>query len=332
MALCLWGKYSVTQEYLGYTCPAGHWDNYNAGLPAGGHCIHYYGTFPDGDICNLYPTQSTQYGPPIQGTYLTTVTAEANTYPQNGRHSDGFWYTYLGLANKAPIISGTDTDLGTVTELLHKYSISDTDPSDVVTVTERLDGVQLRTFTATREVEYTISILAESGNFTASKRTNLDSGDSEEGAGLACWVDVLNGAHKLTITATDNIGASAVRTVSFTKAEHELEFTLQTPLAADDLVTKTIMSITRQLPVGALMQIYVCNNGFDEAPTWEDITAKVEQGDKFFFANTVKTADKWGYNLRVCVQRLGAEGTVSSAALGGIMNKKGVKLCQNYLN
>ncbi len=34
----------------------------------------------------------------IKGPYLTTVTAAQNTYPQNGRHTDGYWYEYVGLA------------------------------------------------------------------------------------------------------------------------------------------------------------------------------------------------------------------------------------------
>lgn len=225
-----------------------------------------------------------------QGAYLSAVTAEQNTYPQNGRHTDGFWYVYQGLANKAPTISGSNTNLGTITTLAYKYSVNDTDASDTITVTEKLDNVQLRRFTATRGVEYTIS---------------------------PTWIEVLNGTHNLTIIAADNTGTTATRTITFTKAEHELEFTLATPLAADELVSKTIMSITREIPPGALMQIFVCNNGFDTTPTWEDITSKVLSEGKFFFTNTVKTDAKWGFNLKVIVQRLGAEGTCYITTVGG---------------
>lgn len=319
MALCIWKKYNVTQytEWLaqyannandtfseGFTVYSSYSVDHNSfygigppyaldvgktGYVIGQNTLHYYYNvrLNEGSVGNYYKFKHNQtvylrasrpsY---TQGAYLTTVTAEANTYPQNGRHTDGYWYVYQGLANKAPTISGTDTNFGTLTELEYKYSINDTDPSDTITVIERLDGTQLRTFTATRDIEYTIKPI---------------------------WVEILNGIHTLTITATDNIGASTVRTITFAKAEHELEFTLQTPLPADDMVTKTIMSITREIPAGAVMQIYVCNNGFDEIPTWEDITAKVVDGEKFFFANTVKTAAEWGYNIKICVQRLGAD-------------------------
>lgn len=333
MALCIWKKYNaayhaaVTKictgdcegksgQYMAHWCvkclkdvPLTKWNNTGSNSQNQTfHTCSYCGntvTSTSGSIYNSWDpklvtcrtcggtgTITVSSGYYTQGTYLTTVTAEQNTYPRNGQHTDGYWYVYQGLANKAPTISGTDTNLGTLTELEYKYSINDTDPSDTITVFERLDGTQLRTFTATRDIEYTIKPI---------------------------WVEILNGIHTLTITATDNIGASTVRTITFAKAEHELEFTLQTPLPADDMVTKTIMSITREIPAGAVMQIYVCNNGFDEIPTWEDITAKVVDGDKFFFANTTKTAAEWGYNIRICVQRLGADvgGTIFITSVGG---------------
>ena len=60
---------------------------------------------------------------------------------------------------------------------------------------------------------------------------------------------LLNGSHTLKIVAADNYGGSATRTYTFTKNETEIELMLATPLAADDMVTKGIMSVVRQIPV-----------------------------------------------------------------------------------
>lgn len=46
-----------------------------------------------------------------------------------------------------------------------------------------------------------------------------------------------------------------------------------------------------------------CNNGNDDAPTWEDVTQAVNSGSKFFFSNTTKTAAEWGFNFRIKVRR-----------------------------
>lgn len=309
MALAIWQKYNAVFNQaalvncsrcngFGYTGETYHcncgasWDVSKGENPCYA-CRGWTSRTPTKNWCNPCDgTGSVKSGNDYysQGTYLSAVTAEQNTYPQNGRHTDGFWYVYQGLANKAPTISGSNTNLGTITTLAYKYSVNDTDASDTITVTEKLDNVQLRRFTATRGVEYTVS---------------------------PTWIEVLNGTHTLTITAADNTGTTATRTITFTKAEHELEFTLATPLAADALVSKTIMSITREIPPGALMQVFVCNNGFDTTPTWEDITSKVASEGKFFFTNTVKTHAKWGFNLKVIVQRLGADGTCYITTVGG---------------
>lgn len=41
--------------------------------------------------------------PYSKGEFIANVTAEASTYPAEGRHSDGFWYVLLGNATNAAV-------------------------------------------------------------------------------------------------------------------------------------------------------------------------------------------------------------------------------------
>lgn len=104
---------------------------------------------------------------------------------------------------------------------------------------------------------------------------------------------------------------------TFTKNETEIELMLATPLAADDMVTKGIMSVVRQIPAGAKFTVEVCNNGFDTSPTWEDVTQNIVSGSKFFLSNTTKTANAWGYNFRIKVKRGTATGDCFITSAGG---------------
>ncbi|KAF5055318.1 hypothetical protein DSECCO2_378900 [anaerobic digester metagenome] len=121
----------------------------------------------------------------------------------------------------------------------------------------------------------------------------------------------------MTIIASDNVGGTTTRTYTFTKNETEIELTLATPLPADDLVTKAIMSVTRQIPAGATFTVEVCNNGNDASPTWENVTNAVLGNSKFFLSNKTKTAAAWGFNFRIRVKRNSATGDCFIVSAGG---------------
>ena len=104
---------------------------------------------------------------------------------------------------------------------------------------------------------------------------------------------------------------------TFSKNETEIEITLATPLPADAMITKAIMSVTRQIPAGAEFTVEVCNNGNDDSPTWEDVTQAVNSGSKFFLSNETKTAESWGFNFRIKVKRNGASGDCFISSVGG---------------
>lgn len=188
--------------------------------------------------------------------------------------------------NSDPIISGTDAALGTFGQTPpggYSYTVTDAD-GDAVTVTEALDGTVLRTYQP---------VLGE---------TNVLSLSTDQ------WLTVLNGTHTLTITADDGKGGTAVRTLTLTKSVTELLFYLWPPLESTDMASRAIESIVAQIPDGAESKIEVCNNAYDAEPAWQDVTQIVARGDNIVLRNTTKTADKWGYSVRVTIKRNGASG------------------------
>lgn len=198
------------------------------------------------------------------------------------------------INNTPPTISGSDGSLGVKTGAFNQaYTVTDVDAGQALTVVEKMDGKQKRSYTATSGQSYSFNVTA------------------------AEWRELLNGSHTMTITATDNYGGSATRTYTFTKNETEIELTLATPLPADGMITKAIMSVTRQIPTGATFTVEVCNNGNDASPTWENVTQSVTAGSKFFFTNTTKTASAWGYNFRIKVKRNSATGECFIVSAGG---------------
>lgn len=196
--------------------------------------------------------------------------------------------------NRPPVISGKDTNLGsfTATPPSYEYTVTDADGHQVKVV-EKLDGVQLRSYTATLGSTNTFAISADA------------------------WLKMLNGAHTITITATDAKNESAVRTLTFTKAVTAIEFVQTVAMAADEMPTKAIVNIQGSFPNGSTLIVEICNNGNDEAPTWEVITNKVLTGQKHFFTNTQKTADEWGVKIRVKLLRGSATDPCFIQSVGG---------------
>ena len=225
----------------------------------------------------------------------TSVAYRVRAYDSAGAESANTTsQTRTVVNNTPPTISGSDSDLGAKTGAFSQtYTVTDVDSGQTITVVEKIDGVQKRSYTATSGQEYTFNVTADE------------------------WVKLSNGSHTLTITATDNYGGAATRTYTFSKNETEIEITLATPLPADAMITKAIMSVTRQIPAGAEFTVEVCNNGNDDSPTWEDVTQAVNSGSKFFFSNETKTAESWGFNFRIKVKRNSASGDCFISSVGG---------------
>lgn len=233
-----------------------------------------------------YTPTASEWAALALGTHTITITAS------DGEQSVTRTYTCV-KANTAPTISGSDGSLGTFSTNIPtaSYTINDAEGNSV-TATVKLDNTTQKTHIAALGTDYSFTFTEEE------------------------WLKVTNGSHTITITASDGT-ASTTRTYTFTKSVTSLSFTLETPLEASEMPTCGIENLTAVIPTGATLKVEACNNGFDASPTWEDVTANVLNNAKFYFANTTKTASKWGYNVRVTVERGSATGDCYVTSMAG---------------
>lgn len=200
--------------------------------------------------------------------------------------------TVTVINNNAPVISGADANLSVKSEgFTGTYKVTDAN-NNTVTVTESIDGVQIRSLVVTLGTENTYGI---TGN---------------------TWLALPNGSHTLTIRATDGIDSS-VRTYTFTKLVDSFTIRNSTPWASATMPNRIMLVVTRNLPSEATFKVEVCNNGYDSVPTWEDATDAVRSGLVHVFSNKVKTSGQWGVLIRVTVNRNGATGACYVSAIGG---------------
>lgn len=196
--------------------------------------------------------------------------------------------------NRPPVISGKDGALGSFGTAApsYEYTVTDADGHQV-DVVEMLDGVTLRSYTVTLGHTNTLTI------------------------GSEAWLKVVNGSHTLKIVATDAKDASVTRTLTFTKAVTSIEFEQTLAMEADAMPTKALVNIQGNFPAGCTLQVWICNNGNDASPTWEDITQKARTGQKHYFTNQTKTAAAWGVKVKAKLLRGSATETCYIQSIGG---------------
>lgn len=179
--------------------------------------------------------------------------------------------------------SASGSDLGTKTEgFTVAYSVADVD-NDTITVKEKVDGTQKRSFTATADAQNTFSV----------------TGDT--------FMQLLNGPHALDIDASDG-KASTVHKLTFTKSVTALSITLAEPMEADAKITLCVLSVIGSIPADAEYKVEVTNNAKDTTPTWEDCTTAVKAGANYIFTNTATPANSPAFNFRITASR-GESGT-----------------------
>ncbi len=197
--------------------------------------------------------------------------------------------------NTAPAIicgSPSGSDLGEKDAgFMVSYSVSDVD-GDEVTVTEAIDGVTKRTFTATLDGSNSFNVTGE------------------------YFMKLLNGNHTLTITASDG-KASTVHTLVFAKKVTGASITLETPMAADDQISICVLSVIGLIPADAEYKVEVTNNANDETPVWEDCTTAVKTGANYVFENKT-AANGFAFNFRLTAERgPSGEGGYITSVQGG---------------
>lgn len=263
-------------------------------------------TDPDGDAvtytleCSVNGGSYTQIykGTTLSYAHLVTFGTSTVTYRVKATDPLGESSAYTTSAalnvvnNKAPVISGSDANLGVKSSgFTGTYTVTDAN-NNAVTVTESIDGVQIRSLVATLGAAITYGI----------------TGDT--------WLTLPNGSHTLTIRATDGIDSS-MRNITFTKLVDSFTIEKSVPLQSSNMPTRIMMVVTRVIPSAATFKVEVCNNGYDASPTWEDATDAVLRGLVHVFTNKSKTATQWGVKFRVTVNRNGATGACYVSAIGG---------------
>lgn len=225
------------------------------------------------------------------------VNLTAKTKISDTVDSDG---CYTVLSQSAPVILGSNSNLGVkgnyYTEangfpatlgFTQTYTVTDAD-NDTVTVTEYIDNVKVRSFVTT---------LGATNTFDVTGKT---------------WVQLANGTHTLKIVASDGFD-EYTRTYTFTKSVDMMVAQRSSPIEASTMPTYVNVTVAKNIPEGAVMKVYACNNGFDTKVVWEE----VEPGVIHKFTNAAKTAGKWGVNVKVTVKRNGAEGACYITEIGG---------------
>ena len=197
------------------------------------------------------------------------------------------------INNELPVITTSSTNLGLKTSAFSfTYTVSDQE-SNRLTVVERINGVQKKSFTATSGNTYTFQITQQE------------------------FICILNGTNTLSITVTDTDGGVTTKNITFQKRENEIVFTLKTPFETDAAASVGIMNVVRQIPEGADFTIEACNNAYDTSPVWEDVTRFVRENRNFILLNEQKTASKWGFGFKVTVRRNTTQGEIFMSSVGG---------------
>lgn len=204
--------------------------------------------------------------------------------------------------NRAPTINADSVDLGEKNAPFDfNYTVTDAD-GDLMTVTEKLDG----------EVK---AVKTDVGG-TVVKVQTVDWLNEKEG-----YQQVLNGAHTLTIEASDGV-LTSTKDITFTKNVTGAKVSLAAPLTADDTITVAALTLEGTLPEDMSLTVEMTNNGLDDAPVWENCT-DIQRGESRAFihhAFTNKTAAKGAaFNYKVTITR-GKSGTGGTLTMiGGVI-------------
>ncbi|USG67458.1 hypothetical protein NDK47_09345 [Brevibacillus ruminantium] len=230
--------------------------------------------------------------------HTLTVWAEDN---QGGKSAE-IIRKFRVIHNRPPVISGKDTNLGIVSvPPVVSYSVTEPE-KDTFTVTEYRNGKQTKTFSGKEGQTYEIKI------------------------DPATWLRLEPGVpHEIKIRATDSKGMFSERIYTFTRTESRIEFELNMDnpvnrerFTCDARPTRILVTLDAVIPPGAsLEKVEVCNNAFDKAPTYEDMTGSVKAGRGYIFTNQTKTAANWGINIRISFDKGTATGRVILNGFGG---------------
>ena len=97
----------------------------------------------------------------------------------------------------------------------------------------------------------------------------------------------------------------------------ELAGAVETSAHARSLVPVIFRTLPTDGAIPSSLKLFVTNNGFDANPTWEDASNTANEiGLAHTFANTTKTASKWGVNIRIEIHANDSLGDISLDGFG----------------
>lgn len=212
----------------------------------------------------------------------------------DSRGATAFRRYYFTRNNLAPVISGNDKDMGVVNDKFeYVFSISDVE-KDTIYYSTYLDNKLL-----SKQVE------AVDGKKYATVIEGMD------------MIKLEPGKHTFKIVAVDAQGSKSERIITFSRDVQTLIMMLKEPFATDVQSKKVLVAPGWDVAKGAECRVEVCNNGFDTNPTWEDATAMTELNKAYVFQNNRKTAEKWGVNIRLMIERKAAKTNSYITGIGG---------------
>jgi hypothetical protein len=81
----------------------------------------------------------------------------------------------------------------------------------------------------------------------------------------------------------------------------QLKEPIETSAEAQRLLVFGYQNVAADGARPAILKVEAANNAFDTVPTWQDVTAAYLAREYVNLTNTIKTADKWGVNVRFTV-------------------------------
>jgi hypothetical protein len=232
----------------------------------------------EGDWQQIYSGEDLEYIDTVPTGGVETLQYRVRAKDILNMYSGYTTSSVIGVVNNSPpTITGNDTDLGIFSDTFsgYNYTVNDAD-SESVSVQEIVDGVIFRTYMPTLGQQQSFSF-----------------------AGLD-WAKIQNGSHTVRIVATDSGGVSTTRTITFAKDVDTVEFFTKI-LNADAKPVAALVNIQGSFPTGCILTVLASNNGNDANPVWQDISGSL--GSKAYFSNETKTADTWGVQFHVKLER-----------------------------